>query len=333
MTHKLPITRRRMLQISAAAGGMALIPAGGPWASANQPLVWRGIALGAPASIKLYSPAIGDARKTLERAIAELRRLEGVFSLYLPESALSRLNRHGELRYPPLELVGLFSQAKAIAFETGGAFDPTIQPLWVLYAEHFARTPSAVSGPPPAEIARVLGRVDYRAIELSAERIAFRRRGMAASLNGIAQGYITDRVADILREAGFGQVLIDLGEPRALGTHPSGRPWRVGVRAPDGAGIIRRMEIIDKAVATSAPLGTPFEPTGRFHHLLDPRTGESAGNYESVTVTARNATLADGFSTAFSAMAWDDVLRIVRRSGALRVDALGVGGEALSAVR
>ena len=54
--------------------------------------------------------------------------------------------------------------------------------------------------------------------------------GMAITLNGIAQGYITDRVADLLRNEGFDQAMVDLGEWRALGSHPDGRPWRAATR-------------------------------------------------------------------------------------------------------
>lgn len=327
------ITRRRMMQISAAACGSALLSSKGYAATdALEPVSWRGIALGAPAEIRLYSTDGEAGRAILRRAVTELRRLEEVFSLYQRESAISRLNRHGEIRNPPPDLIRLVSSAKGISVATGGAFDPTIQPLWALYAEHFARHPESGQGPSTEQIAGVLELVDCRAVTLAPDRIAFNRPGMGLSLNGIAQGYITDRIADLLREEGLDHVLIDMGETRGLGAHPSGRPWRVGIGAPGGKGeIIREVELIDKAVATSAPLGTPFEPQGRFHHLLDPRTGRCANLYQSVTVIARNATLADAFSTAFAMMAWRDVRGSVRKIGGLRVDALDARGAWLEA--
>ncbi len=319
------ISRRRMLQISAAACGSALLT--GPAGASLKVTVWRGVALGADATIRLFGADEASARATLEAVTAEIRRLEDVFSLYRRDSALTRLNRTGVLAAPPVELVALMSTAHGVSVATGGAFDATMQPLWALYARHFARHPGAAFGPSQADIDRALVRVDYRAVSLQPERIAFRRPGMAASLNGIAQGYITDRAADILRRAGFCHVVIDLGETRALGRHPTGRPWRVGIRAPGRSGaILRELQVVDRAVATSAPGGTPFEASGRYHHLIDPRTGRCAGSYRSLTVTAPNATLADALSTAFCVMPWPRVETVAARYPGVAVDALRSSG-------
>lgn len=322
------ITRRRMLQISAAACGSALLSSAG-WAASDslKPVSWRGTALGAPAEIKLYTQDKGRAQELLRRVESELRRLEAVFSLYRRDSALSQLNLHGELSNPPLDLIRLLSTAKGISKATGGAFDPTIQPLWALYAEHFARHQASGEGPSSWKIAKALELVDCHAVMLSPDRIAFARSGMGLSLNGIAQGYITDRIADLLRKEGLSHVLVNMGETRGLDTHPSGRPWRVGISAPDSKDrIIREIEMVDRAVATSAPLGTVFEPNGRFNHLLHPRTGECASLYQSVTVSAPNATLADALSTAFSVMPWDDVRDSIGNVSGMRVDALDAHG-------
>jgi thiamine biosynthesis lipoprotein len=323
-----PITRRQMLHISAAACGSVMLSSTGYAAMDGvKPVSWRGIALGAPAEIKLYSTSRKAGREILRQAVAELSRLEAVFSLYQKKSAISRLNRFGEIHNPSHDLIRLVSSAKGVSRATGGAFDPTIQPLWALYAEHFARHPEQDQGPSAKQIAGILELVDNHAVTITPDRIAFNKHGMGLSLNGIAQGYITDRIADLLRREGLHHVLIDMGETRGLGSHPSGRPWRVGIGSPDSNGeIIREVELIDKAVATSAPLGTPFESKGKFHHLLDPRTGQCASLYKSVTVTAPNATLADAYSTAFAAMAWSDVRDRVMKISGMRVDALDAQG-------
>lgn len=333
MTRGSHFSRRRMLQISAAGCGSAILSSAGYVAGdILKPVLWRGIALGAPAEIRLYSADTEEARAILKRAVAEMRRLEAVFSLYQSQSALFRLNRDGTLGAPPLDLIRLLSSAKAVSAATEGAFDPTIQPLWALYAEHFANNPKAGYGPPPEEITEVLELVGWSAVTLSPEWISFARYGMGLSLNGIAQGYITDRVADLLRREGLSHVLVDMGETRGLGSHPSGRPWRVGISAPDGSSeIIREIRMTDRAVATSAPLGTKFEPSGKFHHLLNPRTGLCSSLYRSVTVTASSATLADAFSTAFTVMAWRDVHTLVSKMPDLRVHALDAKGVWLEA--
>jgi thiamine biosynthesis lipoprotein len=122
---------------------------------------------------------------------------------------------------------------------------------------------------------------------------------MAITLNSLAQGYITDVIADMLRHEGFDSAVVDLGEFRTLGWHPDGRPWRIGIRngrADGGDG--RMVELTDMALAVSGGYGTPFEPSGRFHHIFDPVTGASANGLVEVAVIGPRATAANALSTA-----------------------------------
>jgi len=300
MTSSYNPGRRRVLRLVAAAGGLAMVP--GLKAAAAvprlEPRVWRGTALGAEASITLYHPDAERARWLIGRCVAELRRLEAIFSLYRADSALSILNRQGHLSVPPVDLVRLLAEARTLSEVTDGAFDVTVQPLWTLYADHFRQADADPAGPRPEAIAATLERVGYGAVAVSAGRIAFEKPDMAVTLNGIAQGYITDRVADLLRAAGVDNVLVDLGEARALGRHEDGRPWKVGLADPlRPAQIARVVELADMALATSAGYGTRFDSQGRHHHLFDPTTGRSATRYLSVSVMARSATVADALST------------------------------------
>jgi len=300
MTKPYNSGRRRVLRLVAAAGGLALAP--GLKASAAgrgiEPRVWRGTALGAESSITLYHPDAGRTRWLIGRCVAELRRLEAIFSLYRAETALSILNRQGYLNAPPVDLVRLLAQARGVSEITDGAFDITVQPLWTLYADHFREADADPAGPRPEAIAATLERIGYGAVTVSAGRIVFEKPDMAVTLNGIAQGYITDRVADLLRAEGVENVLVDLGEARALGRHEDGRPWKVGLADPlRPAHIARVVELADMALATSAGYGTRFDPQGRHHHLFNPATGRSAGRYLSVSVMARTATVADALST------------------------------------
>ncbi len=294
------IGRRRVIRLMAVAGGLALAGPARRGLTDGRPVaeVWRGTALGAEASITLYHEERAEARRLLRAAVAELRRLEGVFSLYREESALSRLNREGRLEVPPLELVELLATARAFAERTGGAFDPTVQPLWRLYARHFAQPDADPAGPAADEVEAARALVGWRDLRVESTGIALARKGMAVTLNGIAQGYITDRVADLLERAGMRTVLVDLGEIRAVGRHPDGRPWRAGIRDPRGGGVLRVLPLENRALATSAGSGTRFDAGGRFHHLFDPRDGRSARHYLSVSVLAPRATVADALSTA-----------------------------------
>ena len=296
-----PLSRRRFITISAAAAGFAL-SGGNAKAALHR---WRGSALGADAVILLAHP---DATRLTDAAIAEIRRLEKIFSLYRPDSAVSRLNRDGTLADPPPELVALLAECRHFVEASGGAFDVTVQPLWRLYAEHFARPGADPAG--PQDIAHVLESVDFSAVEVDTARITLRKPGMAVTLNGIAQGYITDRVAGLLRRRGLDNVLVDLGETRALGRHPDGRPWRVGLAR---AG--RAVDLVDAAVATSGGYGTTFDGSGRHHHILDPTNGRSAGRYAAVSVTAPRATTADALSTALSVMPPGEAAALLRKAG------------------
>jgi thiamine biosynthesis lipoprotein len=125
---------------------------------------------------------------------------------------------------------------------------------------------------------------------------------MALTLNGIAQGYVADRVAALLRAEGLTDVLVNTGEMRALGGHPDGGAWPVSF--DDGRGRpAGSMELRDAALASSAPLGTAFDAEGRVGHILDPRSGRPAASaWRLVSVTARTAALADGLSTALCLM-------------------------------
>src|SRR5690606_10339344 len=118
-----------------------------------------------------------------------------------------------------------------------------------------------------------------------------------------------DRIADLLRAGGFHDVLIDLGEARALGCRPDGGHWRAALADPrQPSRTLLDLPLGDgrdalQALATSAGHGTRFGPDPRIHHLLDPHTGRSAEHYASVSVAAPRAALADALSTTLAIMA------------------------------
>lgn len=301
------ISRRRFIGITAAAAGLQLVPFGRVEAAAEL-IVWRGVALGAVATLQIHHTDRRAAERLIERSVAELHRQEGLFSLYRDDSTLVELNRRGAIAAPPPDFVRLLEECRRYAQLTRGRFDPTVQPLWRLYAEHFARADADPSGPGPEALAVARELVGWERVSVSPDRIVLGRRGMALTLNGVAQGYVTDRVADLLQAEGISRSMIDLGEARALGEHPSGRPWRVGLADPERPGdVVEEVELVDKALATSAPNGFQFDPAGRFNHLFEPRSGASARRYRSVSVAMPNATAADALSTAFSFMPPDEI--------------------------
>jgi len=299
-----PVPRRRVLGILAASAGMSLLGGRGALAAGQprQMIEWRGVALGTEARMVLTHDDPGVARAALARCLDEVARLENVFSLYRSDSELSRLNRQGHLKAPSHDLVRLLSISRRYGDLSGGAFDVSVQPLWSLHARYYADHPNG-PGPDQDSLERALRLIDYRAIDISPGEIAFQRPDMAITLNGIAQGYITERVGDLLRHMGFSNVLINLGETRVLDEHPEGRPWRIGLSDPVNPG--RRagqISLVNQAIASSAPSGFSFDAAGRHHHLFDPVLGHSPDKILGVSVIAPRATDADALSTALSVM-------------------------------
>lgn len=303
------LTRRRFIAVAAASAGLckpSLTTADVRY------FTWRGIVMGAQAQIQLVHADARLARDVLDQCVQEIRRLEDMFSLYRPASALNRLNRDGKLSRPDLSFTELIAAALQISRETDGAFDISIQPLWNVYARHFDAPDADPAGPAQSVIQQTLGLVDYRQIHLSPQQITFARKGMALTLNGIAQGFVTDRISALLKRNDFSNVLVNLGELYGSGTRPDGSPWRAGIAMPDGSGAHQRtVRLRNGALATSGGYGHTFTTDGTHHHLFDPRTGRSASRYRSVSVAAPSATLADALATAIYIMPLANIHAIV----------------------
>ena len=286
----MTLSRRRFLAISAASFA---------WAGTGYAVPlhrWQGTALGARATITLSHPEAG--RITLA-ARAEIERLEEIFSLYRRTSALSRLNATGRLDTPPFELLDCLTLAAAAHRATGGLFDPTVQPLWDLYARSYS------AGHAPSETGIALARAHGTWTDLRYDASAITLRpGMALTLNGIAQGYIADRIARLLQAEGLSDILIDTGELRALGGDPKGGDWPVTLASPTRP----RIGLRDRALASSAPLGTTFDAGGTAGHILDPRSGRPAEPlWRLISVSADSAAMADALSTAMCLMPVGDI--------------------------
>jgi thiamine biosynthesis lipoprotein len=263
---------------------------------------WDGTSLGSPSRLLLYHHDRATASRIVGECAAEIERMERIFALYRTDSEITRLNRDSHIEFPSVDLVTVLSQCQVLSSLSRGAFDVSVQPLWTLYATHFFGGAAPLAeGPSPhaIELARKL--VDWQAIELGPRRISLGRAGMGLTLNGVAQGYVTDRVMGILRAHGCDRALGNMGcsEIKAVGHHADGRPWRVGLtdpRQPDT--FVTCVDLFDRSVCTSGGYGTKFEATGRFHHLFDPVTGTSANHYIAVSVFASEAIVADALSTA-----------------------------------
>ena len=322
---KVQITRRRAITIAAAAVGLPLLLKAGR--AQARLITWEGTTLGAPSTIQLYHHDEAKARAAIDAALAELARLEGIFSVYRADSAISQLNRTGRLESAPAEFQELLHHALSLASMSGGAYDPTIQPVWQTYFRHFTATNADAAGPARADIDAALTLVGWQNVRMDGDTVAFAKPGMGLTLNSGAQGYITDKVAAVLRGHGFENVLVDMGEPRALSTKPDGSAWRIGIANPaDPSKAVTSLDVVDKAVSTSGGYGTLFDDAGKFTHLIDPRTGETAPALVGMTVVAETASRADGLSTALLLTAPERRQELLRAAGGLMAVAVTPDG-------
>ncbi len=247
-------------------------------------------------------------------ALQRVAELEEQLSFFRPESELNRINRQAALEPVEVEpgLFGLLELALRLSEETAGAFDITAAPLWEAWG--FARRAGRV--PSPEALAKARQNVGSHLVELDPARrtVRFRRPGVRLNLGALGKGYALDRAADVLQSAGVGHFLFHAGQSsvlacghRGIGPDPSapdGPGWTVGVRHPLWPQ--RRwaeLRLCDRALGTSAPTFQSFCHQGtRYHHILDPRTGQPAQGTLAVTVVAQTATLADALSTALFVM-------------------------------
>lgn len=272
--------RRRFLTIMA---GCALATTGSRPATA-EPVVWRGRALGAEARIELFSSDSKEAARALTAARDTIHRMERHFSLYQAGSALNRLNSDGTLQMPP-EFARLIGHVDRINRQTEGLFDPTIQPLMVAQA----RRPNGLTRKERAALGELVG---WDKVRRQSSRLHYSIPGMAMTMNGIAQGFATDRTSEVLRAHGFDPYLVHIGEYRA-----GEQSARIGVAGKSG-NILDSIDLKNAAVATSAPSGTRF--SNGSGHIMHPDLTETEPRWQSVSVQAETATWADGLSTALA---------------------------------
>lgn len=301
----MTLHRRRVLRVLACGlGGAALARE----AAAAPVLTWTGAALGAEAQIRLRHADRARAMRALAAVLAEIERLEGEFSLHRADSAISRLNRDGRLARPSLDMRHLLLRAVHFGEITGGAFDVTVQPLWQAIAA--ATRTGAEPDPRRLEGARAL--VDFRAVIIGAAEIRFARPGMAVTLNAIAQGYITDRVATLLADVGLPDALVDVGELRA-----GAAAWRVALAHPGRAAAAATLA--DHGLATSAGAGSSFTADGRWHHIVDPRSATCPPAMRAASVIAAGAADADALATALVLLPPADAAGVLRQVGPAHV--------------
>lgn len=261
------------------------------------------VGISRPAMSTLVSvTALHSSRDTIEeaigRAFGEMDRLIALLSRFEPSSAVSVLNQQGRLTDVPPELDHIVSSALEYHRRSRGSFDVTVQPLVDLLKATVEA--GQTSGPSPDRLLDALECVGSQHLNAAPGSIRFERDGMGVTLDGIAKGYIVDRIAAVLGQHGIERYLVNAGgDIRCAGTKQGGQPWTVAVQDPAKRGDFpARLRIRTGALATSGGYERFFDRAGASHHIVDTRTGRSPDRGLSVTVLAPTAMAADALATA-----------------------------------
>ena len=260
--------------------------------------------MGTLAEVTAIGPDEHTARAAVEAAYTRLEDVNRLMSDYRHDSEIGRLNAlpaGGSLIVSP-ETFHVLHQAHRISEATGGVFDVTCRPpveLWK-QASRNNRLPDE------ATLRQALTRVGWRKLGLSpaTRTVSKRVDGTQIDLGGIAKGYALDLAASAMKKAGASSGLIDVGgDILAIGRQADGSPWRIGVQHPLQTGLLLKLALTDRAVATSGNQQRFIVIDGkRYSHIIDPRTGQPAEEAVSVTVVAPDGITADAWATVFSVL-------------------------------
>ena len=276
-------------------------------------------------SVKLAAPAAAcldalraDIERTLDRIVAEMSTWEKGSDI----SAFNRApagSRHGL----PHNFYHVLEYALSVARDTEGAYDPTVSPLVALWG--FGAHASAPAVPTDDAIAAACACVGWNCLVLDLATKAAKQPGEAhLDLSSVAKGFAVDKLAEVLRSAGYGNFLVEIGgELRGEGVKPDGMPWWVALeRPPAGRGHGAPLADVVVAlnglsIATSGSAEHFFDVDGRrFSHTIDPRSGAPvAHGLVSVTVLHRECMHADALSTALTVLGPDDGMAHALRIG------------------
>jgi thiamine biosynthesis lipoprotein len=301
--------RRSFLKLSGLLGlGMAsaaVIPAGAEAVSFSKRMVKVSktrLAMGSFVSMTLLHPSKDQAEEAMEAAFSEIDRLSGLLSRYDQASAVYDLNTHGHLSGLPPEVDQVVTGSLYYHRLTGGYFDITVKPVVDLFQQKMGGEKKVQ--PTDAEINDLLRLVDARNIELRDKSVSFKAEGMGITLDGIAVGFIVDRVSELLLSRGIKNHLINAsGDIRTRGAKEDGSPWTVAIQDPWKRKTYPDVvHMGDGAISTSGNYEIYYDREKMFHHIVNPKTGFSPDGVTSGTITANTTMEADALATALCVM-------------------------------
>jgi len=252
-------------------------------------------------TITVYSEEEAAADTAINTAFNRMEDIESKASIFDEQSEAFQLNRDGYLDTPSPELLELLAASLYYSEMTDGYFDITVQPLLDLWAGGLWQESEEVQ---QSKIDETMGIVGWDKIAIEDNSVHFTVEGMKITLGGIAKGYAADEALEVLRDMGIKYALVNAGgDMSTLNSKPGGEPWTIALVNPDDTSqSLAAFDIRGKSMATSGNYERYFDPEKKAHHIINPKTGYSAGECISVTIIAQNGTQADALSTSVFVM-------------------------------
>lgn len=271
--------------------------------------------MGTLVTITAVAPTEATAHAAVSAGFQEVRRLEELLSTWIPTSELSRVNAaagRNPVKVSP-ETFTVLKRSIEIATLTEGGFNiaigPAVEAWGVTEREHI---------PSETELQALRQLVDLSQIQLdeTAHTVFLSKPGMRVDVGGIGKGYAADLAVRAMQQAGAvaGTVALS-GDIKTFGRLPDGSRFPVGIKHPRKEGaVLAWVELQDEAISTAGDYERFFERDGiRYHHILDPTTLHPARGCQSVTVIAREGTMADGLDTGIFVLGPERGMALVER--------------------
>jgi len=283
--------------------------------------------MGTRITVELFHEDPAVAQRGVEDVLAEMRRIDRDMSPWIESSELARLNREAASHPVPVsdELFQLIHTSLYFSEQTRGAFDITFASVGFLYDYRKGIRPD------DTQRRQATGLINYHNLVLDeqAHTIAYSKPGVRIDLGGIAKGHAVDRCIRLLQDMGIRQALVTAGgDSRMIGERWAGRPWNIGVRDPrDEHKVVAVIPLENVAVSTSGDYERYFEENGvRYHHIINPASGDSARGMHSATIIGPDATTTDALSTSVFVLGVEQGLALINQLSsidAIVVDAQG----------
>ena len=272
--------------------------------------------LGSPFEISVVANDSIKANEYSNLAINEVKRIENLISDWIPTTQISEINKNAGIQPVKVdeEVFDLVERAIKISKLTNGAFDisyASMDKIWKFDG-------SMKEMPTPEAIKKSVERIGYQNIILDKENktIFLKLTGMKLGLGGIGQGYIADKVKEILQSKGCNSGLVNVsGDINTWGKQPNGELWTVGIVNPMNKNkVFATFPLDNSAVETSGSYEKFVTFNGiRYSHIIDPRTGYPATGIVSVSVFSKQTEIADALATGIFVLGVDVGLDLVNQ--------------------